>query len=137
MIPTEADSSSGRLSKGSRRTITQESNYPCAAGREVFAFINNLAKNGDHYWVLAHVTPSRDRSGRVIGYHSNRRVPSRRGVAAVQDAYQLLLAEERRHARPAEAAERSLAMFLAQLQDRGLTYDEYVWQLIDLGKKAA
>lgn len=27
-----------------------------AAGQEVFAFINNLAKNGDHYWVLAHVT---------------------------------------------------------------------------------
>ena len=28
-----------------------------STGHEVFAFINNLAKTGDHYWVLAHVTP--------------------------------------------------------------------------------
>ena len=26
--------------------------------RELFAYINNLASDGAHYWVLAHVTPS-------------------------------------------------------------------------------
>ena len=30
------------------------------AGKEIFAYVINRAKNGDHYWVLAHVTPSRD-----------------------------------------------------------------------------
>ena len=27
------------------------------AGKEVFAYVINRAKNGDHYWVFAHVTP--------------------------------------------------------------------------------
>lgn len=44
---------------------------------EVFAYVVNLAKNGDHYWVFAHVTPSIDRRSRVVGYHSNRRVHCR------------------------------------------------------------
>jgi len=44
-------------------------------GKEVFAYVINRCKNGDHYWVYAHVTPSRDMNGRISGYHSNRRVP--------------------------------------------------------------
>src|ERR1700761_62065 len=28
-----------------------------SAGGEIFAYVLNLASNGDHYWVLAHVTP--------------------------------------------------------------------------------
>ena len=47
------------------------------SGREVFAYVINRCKDGDHYWVYAHVTPSFDMSGKIIGYHSNRRVPQR------------------------------------------------------------
>ena len=47
------------------------------AGEEIFAYVNNRSKNGDHYWVFAHVTPSYGTEGQVIGYHSNRRVPNR------------------------------------------------------------
>ena len=43
------------------------------AGNEVFAYVLNKAKNGDHYWVFAHVTPTFDDHGRIISYHSNRR----------------------------------------------------------------
>lgn len=46
--------------------------------REIFAYICNRCKNGDHYWVLAHVTPSFDGRGDVNGFHSNRRTPDRR-----------------------------------------------------------
>ena len=31
-----------------------------AGGREIFAYVKNLARDGDHYWVFAHVTPSFD-----------------------------------------------------------------------------
>ena len=46
-----------------------------ALGRrqEVFAYVVNLATDGAHYWVLAHVTPSTDAQGRLVGYHSSRR----------------------------------------------------------------
>lgn len=45
-------------------------------GKEIFAYVINRAKNGDHYWVYAHVTPSWDAKGTVLGYHSNRRIPN-------------------------------------------------------------
>jgi PAS domain S-box-containing protein len=38
--------------------------------QEIFAYVINRALNGDHYWVLAHVTPSHDMNNNVIGYHS-------------------------------------------------------------------
>ena len=43
--------------------------------QELFAYVVNLAADGAHYWVLAHVTPSFDERGQVVGYHSNRRRP--------------------------------------------------------------
>jgi PAS domain S-box-containing protein len=51
--------------------------------REIFAFVKNLARNGDHYWVFAHVTPSYNAGGETIGYHSNRRVPDREVIETV------------------------------------------------------
>ena len=56
-------------------------------GNEVFAYVVNSTKGGDHYWVLAHVTPSRDHEGNIVGYHSNRRKPSPGAVdePAVED----------------------------------------------------
>ena len=48
-----------------------------SAKREVFAYVKNLSSNGDHYWVFAHVTPSYDGNGDVVGYHSARRAPNR------------------------------------------------------------
>ena len=42
-----------------------------------------MAKNGDHYWVFAHVTPSYNQRGERVGYHSNRRVPHADALALV------------------------------------------------------
>ena len=30
-------------------------------GEEIFAYVKNMAKNGDYYWVFAHVTPTFNR----------------------------------------------------------------------------
>jgi PAS domain S-box-containing protein len=45
------------------------------AKQEIFAYVVNLAKDGSHYWVFAHVTPTFDERGTIVGYHSNRRKP--------------------------------------------------------------
>ncbi|MFN8193464.1 MAG: methyl-accepting chemotaxis protein [Nocardioidaceae bacterium] len=63
-------------------------------GSEIFAYVLNLADDGAHYWVLAHVTPSRDTSGAVVGYHSNRRLPSPAAIREVEPLYRTLLSEE-------------------------------------------
>ena len=68
-------------------------------GKEIFAYVVNLSKNGNHYWVLAHVTPTFDAGGRIIGYHSNRRKPR---PEAVRDQA-ALRPPPRRGGRPGEA----------------------------------
>ncbi len=106
------------------------------ADQEMFAYINNLAKDGAHYWVLAHVTPSHDAAGNIIGYHSNRRVPDRDAVAAAEDLYAALRAVEQRHPRPADAIEASMELFERRLGELGQTYDQFVWNLAREGAMA-
>lgn len=98
------------------------------AGKEVFAFVKNMTKRGDHYWVFAHVTPSRDGKGNVVGFHSNRRVPNRKQLETViMPLYADLLRAERAHANAKqglEAASQSLADVLTK---RGVAYDEFIF----------
>jgi PAS domain S-box-containing protein len=100
-----------------------------AAREEVFAYVVNLAADGAHYWVLAHVTPTCDQNGQVIGYHSNRRCPDRRAVEAVTPVYAALLAEEQRHDNPPAALAASTAMLTSVLAGQGVTYDEFFWSV--------
>ena len=46
-------------------------------GKEIFAYVVNRCKNGDHYWVFGHGTPSIDADGNTVGLHSDRRVPKK------------------------------------------------------------
>ena len=68
------------------------------AKQEIFAYVINMARNGDHYWVFAHVTPTFDANRIIIGYDSNRRKPERAQVEKVKPLYAALLAEEARYA---------------------------------------
>lgn len=100
------------------------------AGQEVFAYVKNLAKNGDYYWVLAHVTPSLDAGGNVIGYHSTRRVPERRILdEVITPLYRALLAEEDKHRDRKEGLKRSYQMLLDLLKEKGVGYDELIFSL--------
>jgi PAS domain S-box-containing protein len=100
-----------------------------AGGHEIFAYVNNMARTGDNYWVLAHVTPSFDRDGAIIGYHSNRRVPDPDKVAKVKPLYAALLAAERQHVDRRDGLVASVALLEGILAQAGLRYDEWVWTL--------
>ncbi len=99
------------------------------SGKEIFAYVVNNAKNGDHYWVLAHVTPSKDRTGGIVGFHSNRRVPRRDAVSTIQGIYRLLLAEERKHGGGKDALVASEALLMKLLADKGVDYDRFIHSL--------
>ena len=99
------------------------------AEQEIFAYVKNLASDGAHYWVLAHVTPSRDGFGRVVGYHSNRRVPPRAALDVMVPVYDRMRAAEAAQANARAAAEAGLEALEELLAERGLTYDEFVWSL--------
>jgi PAS domain S-box-containing protein len=102
-----------------------------AERRELFAYMNNLAADGAHYWVLAHVTPSFGPNGGVVGYHSNRRKPSSRAIETVRPLYGRLLAEERRHPN-AKAAVAASSQLLAEIvAEQAGSYEELVWSVIN------
>jgi PAS domain S-box-containing protein len=100
-----------------------------AAGEELFGYIVNLSADGSHYWVLAHVTPTFDAGGGIVGYHSNRRTASRAALDQVEPLYRTLQKEERRHGNARDAAAAGLALMEQILQEQGTTYAEWVWRL--------
>lgn len=99
-------------------------------GREIFAYVVNRCKNGDFYWVYAHVTPSKDATGAIVGYHSNRRVPDRKIIdEEIIPLYAKLSEAERKCANRKEGLASSTEMFHAVLREKGLAYDEFVMTL--------
>jgi PAS domain S-box-containing protein len=102
-----------------------------AERRELFAYINNLASDGSHYWVLAHVTPSYGAGGTVTGYHSNRRKPSPRGIDAVGPLYDRLLAEERKHPNAKAAVEASSRLLTELVAEQAESYEDLIWSVIN------
>jgi hypothetical protein len=98
-----------------------------AKGEEIFAYVVNMAKNGDHYWVFAHVTPTFDKDGKVIGYHSNRRVPDRKAVDAIKPIYAHLKAIEDRQTTKREGIAAATEELLALLAKNGVSYGEFVF----------
>jgi PAS domain S-box-containing protein len=98
--------------------------------QEVFAYINNLAADGAHYWVLAHVTPSYGPDGAIVGYHSNRRSPASRGVERLRPLYRRLLAEEQRHPTAKAAVAASYPLLNELIAEQAGSYDEFIWSVI-------
>ena len=99
------------------------------AGREIFAYVVNRAKTGDHYWVFAHATPTFNEQGRIVGYHSNRRCPRRDAVKKCEGLYHTLLEEEERHTQKQEGLAAGGALLGRLLEKSGLSYDEFIFTL--------
>lgn len=56
------------------------------AGRQWNGYVKNLRKDGGHYWVYATVVPN-VRDGKIVGFTSVRREPSREKVLAAEAQY--------------------------------------------------
>lgn len=98
-------------------------------GEEIFAYVVNMSKNGDHYWVFAHVTPTFNEAHQIIGYHSSRRVPDRHQIEAVTDLYATLRSEELRHKSWQEGMVAAGQMLSNVLTGKGVSYGEFVFSL--------
>jgi len=62
-------------------------------GKKWHGYVKNLRKDGRYYWVHAVVVPN-VRNGKIEGYASVRRKPSRSKIAEYEALYEKLLAEE-------------------------------------------
>jgi hypothetical protein len=64
-------------------------------------------------------------------YHSSRRAPAPSAIARIEAVYARMRAEEAHHTNVREAAEASLALLASVLDAEGLTYEQFVWDLIN------
>ena len=91
------------------------------SGKEFFGFVKNLKKDGGYYWVFAYITPDYDQKGKIVGYSSFRRKPSRAAIDAIEPVYKLLVDAEKKGGM--EASGKLLGDFLA---NNNTTYDDLV-----------
>lgn len=94
------------------------------AGKEVFAYVKNKTRDGDYYWVFAHVTPSFDTNRQISNYHSVRRKPTQKALSVIKPLYATLLQKEKSGG--ISASEAALNQIL---KDKGLSYDEFILSL--------
>lgn len=94
--------------------------------QEIFAYVVNQCKNGDHYWVFANVTASVDLNGNIIGFYSVRRKPNPEALALIKPIYAKMIDAER-----SGGIEASMRLLTELLHEKGASYDEYI---IDLQK---
>jgi PAS domain S-box-containing protein len=99
------------------------------AGKEIFAYVVNLAANGDHYWVHAHVTPTFGSNGEILGFHSNRRVADPDAVQKIKPIYRKLKEIEDSSPNRGAGLAQSRAHLNAILAQATVTYDQFVFSL--------
>jgi PAS domain S-box-containing protein len=99
-------------------------------GQEIFAFVVNLTKTGEHYWVLAHITPDFEPgTGRILGYHSSRRVASAGAIAEIGRVYRDLLMVEQRCRSTREACTAGREALKAMHESTEQTYEQFIFDL--------
>jgi PAS domain S-box-containing protein len=98
------------------------------SGNECFAYVKNMCKNGDFYWVYANVTVDYDRVGNPIGYFSVRRRPRREAIEAITPIYEEMLRIEQQ-AGAATAPDASLKWLTEVLDSKDTTYEQFIHTL--------
>lgn len=101
-----------------------------ASGQELFAYVVNRALNGDHYWVYAHVTPSFNDTGEIVGYHSNRRDPDRKIIEhEIKPLYAKIREDESQAGSPKQALAAGSERISNYLASKAMAYDEFICTL--------
>ncbi|PCI87839.1 MAG: chemotaxis protein [Hyphomicrobiales bacterium] len=99
-------------------------------GKHVFVYLINLSKNGDHYWVMAHICPSFDAAGSVVGYHSSRRKPDMKIVNdTIIPLYKQLSDIETAETSKKAGLEKSADAFDKIFRAEGVKYNEFILSL--------
>lgn len=98
-------------------------------GKEVFAYVINQCKNGDHYWVFAHVTPSYNAHGDILGYHSSRRKPQTQAIDQIKPLYDNLRCKEDEYPDWRDGMAAATELLLETLESASVEYDEFVFSV--------
>ena len=123
---------------GSQHNIIRHPDMPRSAfklawdtiqsGKEFFAYVKNMSKDGSYYWVFTHIAPDFGRSGEITGYTSVRRCPKRSALEKIIPVYQQMLqAEKKAGARDAIGAGTQVLVDL--MKQTGMSYEQLIFSL--------
>ena len=123
---------------GSQHNIIRHPDMPRAAfklawdtissGKEFFAYVKNMSKDGGFYWVFTHISPDIGSNGSIVGYTSVRRCPKRSALEKIEPVYrQMLQAEQSAGARDAITA--GTQVLVDVMKQTGLGYEQLVFAL--------
>ena len=93
-------------------------------GKEINAYVINMAKDGSFYWVFANVTPSFDEKMNIIGYYSVRRKPNLNALKIIKPFYESL-----KRAEAIGGTHESLKELERLLKSQKMGYEELVYYL--------
>jgi len=92
-------------------------------GEMLYAFVKNISKTGDYYWVKAYVKPI-VQNGAVVKITSYRKPLNQYAKNIITDLYSTLLEYEQTH-----SVDETLQFLLSYLGERNLTYDQFIDRL--------
>lgn len=88
---------------------------------EIFAYVVNKTKNGNHYWVFANVTPSVHANGNLLGYYSVRRKPNEKALEIIKPLYVKMLQAEK-----TSGIDAGMKILNDILNEKGVSYNEFI-----------
>lgn len=100
------------------------------SGREIFAYVKNMACTGEYYWTLSHLTPHFDGNRRIDSYQCFRRAVSADSVAAADEVYEELRLIERNTSTQEHGIAASRQRLEGIMSRLGMDYDQWVLSLV-------
>jgi hypothetical protein len=99
------------------------------ADNEINAYVKNMASDGSFYWVIANITPVKNKNGQIVGYYSVRRKPNKSILDnTIIPLYRTLLAEEKRNSVTTQM-DASQKILNNLLTEKGMSYEELILSL--------
>ena len=94
------------------------------SGKNIMAVVKNLSKCGNHYWVTTDFEIRKDRDGRIQSYIAFRQAAPRNVIKEIEPLYAKMLDIEKSH-----GMDESLEYFYGCLDEKGMSYDEFIKDL--------
>lgn len=94
-------------------------------GEPVSGVVKNLAKSGEYYWVIADFDVKKDVDGNIQSFTAFRRAAPNQVIDTIEELYATMVKIENRR-----GMEGSLSYFEAFLEEKEMSYDEFLGELI-------
>jgi PAS domain S-box-containing protein len=94
-------------------------------GEPVSGVVKNLAKSGKYYWVIADFDVKKDANGNIKSLIAFRRSAPQQVIDVMEELYATMLSIEKKR-----GMEGALAYLEAYLEEKGMTYEEFLVDLV-------